>query len=206
MNNFPIIPVTKRATSLRRLIYGVGVNDATYLTEVKVDGKRVACPFYVKWKSMLQRSYSSLYQKKMPTYIGCKVCSEWLTFSIFRSWMASQRWEGMQLDKDLLVDGNKTYSPEKCLFISSKLNSLLNDCGSSRGKYKQGVHFKKSHKRYGAECSIEGKKVRLGYFKTEEEASFAYNKFKKEHVINIAMSQSDLKLRQALLTKAKKFN
>ena len=206
MNNFPIIPVTKSAKSSRRLIFGVGINDAEYLTQTKLNGKTVACPFYMRWKSMITRCYSSNYHKQFPTYKECTVCEEWLVFSVFKSWMKHQDWEENQLDKDLIVPGNKIYSPETCVFISAPLNYLLLDCGANRGKYKQGVHFNKPYKMFCASCCIDGSQITIGYFKTENEASSAYNKFKKEHVINIAMSQNNVILRQALLAKAETFS
>ena len=53
------------------LIFGVGVNDSDYVVYPTIDGKRVACPFYFTWKSMLQRCYDPKFQKKYPTYKGC---------------------------------------------------------------------------------------------------------------------------------------
>ena len=63
----------------RSLICGVGVNDANYATS----GKRM-CPFYRRWINMLERCYSEKFQEKNPTYRGCSVCEEWLTFSNFK--------------------------------------------------------------------------------------------------------------------------
>lgn len=33
--------------------------------------------------------------------------------------------EGWHLDKDILLKGNKVYSPETCAFVPAKINSLL---------------------------------------------------------------------------------
>ena len=74
---------------------------------------------------MLQRCYSESHLVRQPTYKGCSVCEEWLTFSNFKSWMEQQDWEGKQLDKDLLVYKNKIYSPETCVFVSSVINSFF---------------------------------------------------------------------------------
>ena len=105
-----------------KLVYGVGINDAEYVVVKReevgnVDGKRKRktvwrCPFYKTWSSMLRRCYSTKYQERCPTYMGCSVSEEWHTFSVFRNWMESQDWQDTQLDKDLLVEGNKVYSPE----------------------------------------------------------------------------------------------
>jgi hypothetical protein len=126
---------TKRSLSQRSLVHGVGVNDADYITNIKNNNKLIwRCPFYVKWKEMLKRCYCPKWQKKYPTYIGCSVCPEWRYFSKFYLWMQNQKWEGLQLDKDLLVKGNKVYSPNTCCFIPSTINSIF---GSGRKKNSQ---------------------------------------------------------------------
>ena len=109
----------------KRLVYGVGINDADYVVQKwetigYVNGKQKQkliwiCPYYSAWKSMLKRCYSSKYQDKRPTYKGCSVSDEWLTFSVFKVWMEKQDWEGKQLDKDLLFEGNKIYSADTCV-------------------------------------------------------------------------------------------
>ncbi len=109
-----------------------------------VNGKRKQkrvwrCPYYTKWMSMLKRCYSENSLTTNPTYKGCSVCDEWLTFSNFKSWMETQDWEGKALDKDLLVYQNKVYSPETCCFISSKLNTFLVKSDKIRGDYPLGV-------------------------------------------------------------------
>jgi hypothetical protein len=122
----------KQSLSGRSLIYGIGVNDANYNVKIKKNNKLIwACPFYVKWQSMLSRCYSSYLQKRKPNYIGCSVTPEWHYFSKFRLWMSTQKWEGMELDKDLLVKGNQVYGPDTCCFIPQAINSLF---GSGRKK------------------------------------------------------------------------
>ena len=133
------------------LIFGVGVNDANYITRIEkvVDGKKKTiwkCPFLVKWVSMLQRCYYKKYQEGQPTYRGCRVCDEWLTFSNFKKWMEQQEWEGRQLDKDFLVEGNKIYSPDTCMFIPQKLNNFIVTCGKIKGQYPIGVCYRKKAK------------------------------------------------------------
>lgn len=174
----------------RKLIYGVGINDADYVTEQKIDGKRTHCHFYLTWKSMIARCYSAKYQETRPTYIGCSVCEEWLTFSNFKEWMGNQDYTGKQLDKDILVSGNKTYSPELCLFVSSKINNLLFDHAAKRGNHPQGVCWRERKNKYVAEISINGKKKHLGHFDTVKSAEESYWDAKIQHIGEIAMQQT----------------
>ena len=91
-----------------KLVYGVGVNDAYYSVYKYENGKIVwQCPYYRTWKHMLSRAYSDKFKKKRPTYQDVTVCEEWYSFMCFRAWMVEQDWKGKQLDKDLLVQGNK---------------------------------------------------------------------------------------------------
>lgn len=117
---------SKQSWSQRSLVHGVGVNDSHYNTLIKKNNKIIwRCPFYSKWQGMLKRCYSPNYHKTRPTYIGCSVCPEWRYFSKFRLWMENQKWEGMELDKDLLVKDNQVYSPNTCCFIPQAINSLF---------------------------------------------------------------------------------
>ena len=80
-------------------VYGVGINDADYTIKPTIENNRSKCMYYEKWIKMLQRCYSKSYQEKHPSYKGCSVCEEWLTFSNFKAWMETQDWKGKSLDK-----------------------------------------------------------------------------------------------------------
>lgn len=179
------------------LVCGVGKNDADYEVQPRVNGKQTACPIYVKWKSMLERCYSDKVQRKHPTYKGCSVTEEWLTFSNFRSWMIRQDWEGNALDKDILLEGNKIYGPETCAFISSKLNSLLNEYVAGRGDQPLGIN--KHGKNYQARITKLGKRVQIGTFKTPEAAHDAYRAAKADVIELAANEQNDMRIRKALM-------
>jgi len=107
----------ERQMKAKKLVYGVGINDADYVTQKwetisYVNGKQKQnlvweCHYYRTWCGMLMRCYSAKHQERNPTYKGCSVSEEWLRFSNFKSWMERQDFEGMQLDKDLLFEGNK---------------------------------------------------------------------------------------------------
>ena len=112
--------------------------------------------------------------------------------------MRSQDWQGKQLDKDILTQGNKIYSPERCLFVTQYINGLLNDKGASRGKYPQGVCFNKVIGKFRARCRVNGKSKFIGYYLSSKEASEAYKEFKYQVIADVAVKQAE-PLRSALL-------
>lgn len=189
-----------------RLVYGMGINDADYpVFHINKDDNgctsRGFCPFYKRWSDMLRRCYSNKY----PSYVGCEVCDEWLVFSNFKSWMETQDWEGKDLDKDLLIEGNKVYSPDTCVFIHPSINNFLINNGASRGLYPIGVST--ANGRFKAECNnpLKGKKEYLGYYDTPEEAHQVYLEYKSKLAVQIANSDyvTDERVKQALLNRYK---
>lgn len=189
MTQFIEIPASKRSIAMRRPLFGSGINNASYSVTPVVGGKKVRCPYYTVWASMIQRCYSDKYQAKQPTYIGCLVVKEWLTFSNFREWMKGQQWFGMELDKDILVSGNRTYSPETCIFVSHAINGLLASHESERGDCPQGVYFDKQTEKYRAQCRINGTNKPLGRFSDANKAEVAYLEFKSALIIELASKE-----------------
>ena len=193
-----------------RLVYGVGINDADYVVErketIEVDGKikqRVVwvCPYYRTWKNMLKRCYSDKYQERQPTYKGCSVSEEWLTFSNFKRWMERQDFEGKQLDKDLLFEGNKVYSAETCTFVTRGVNLFTTDRGNNRGEWLIGVCWNKRDGVFMSQCSNPFTKKReyLGLFVNELEAHQAWLKRKLELAHLLAAEQTDERVAEALV-------
>ena len=183
-----------------RLVQGIGVNDADYITEKRVNKKTIwFCPFYQKWKDMLKRCYSENYQRKYSTYKGCTVCNEWLTFSNFKAWMETQDWQGNQLDKDILFEGNKLYSPETCVFVDSSVNSFLLDCAARRGEYPIGVHWDKRINKYVAQVRVNNKRKHLGCFNDPNDAYLTWLKAKQEALLILIEDVEDQRIVDALL-------
>lgn len=203
MPQFIELQANKRSMSTRKLIYGIGVNDADYITDLKIDGYRSKCPYYITWSHMLSRCYSNNYHKKQPTYKNCTVTKEWLIFSNFKGWMKLQKWKGNQLDKDIINPGNKIYSPANCCFINKKLNTLMCDNKANRGKHPIGVSWHKAANKFSVKCSVNGKPKGLGYFNNSKDAAEIYNKFKSNLVIMESNKQSDQRIKNGLLKHAK---
>ena len=202
----------------RKLVYGVGINDADYVVTKKetirhVNGKRKQrlvwiCPYYRVWHNMLERCYSPKFQEKYTTYKGCSVSKEWLRFSNFKRWMEKQDWEGLQLDKDLLFEGNKVYSKETCVFVTRSVNLFTTDSGASRGEWMIGVIWRKDKDKFEAQVNnpFTKKQEKLGLFVNELETHQVWLKRKLELAHLLAAEQTDSRVAKALISRYTNYN
>ena len=161
----------------KKKIFGIGIDDST------ASSNQTA---HYKWYRMLERCYSERYLAKKPTYRGCCVCDEWLTFSNFEKWFSDPDkgyCERYHLDKDILVKGNKIYSPNTCCFVPQEINSLFIKDNSKRGSLPIGVTngYKGS---FVAQVNFCGVIQYLGKYDTKEQAFNAYKK-EKEVIVKI---------------------
>ena len=205
MQEFIEIPCTKVSLSKRKLVYGIGINDATYQVSPTINNKKVRCKYYITWKSMLRRCYDQTYHDKQATYKDCIVCEDWKIFSNFKAWMITQDWQENSLDKDLLIYGNKLYSPETCVFVSQRLNTLLINNKEKRGNLLLGVTLHKNGK-YQAYCSDNLVSNYLGIYDTEQEAHDVYCLYKADLIKKIAEEQTDIRIKNALIERANRIN
>jgi len=182
----------------RKAIYGVAINDSKYQVIKRINGKVTTCPYYGKWQSMIERCYSELKLKKSPAYVGCTVCDEWLLFSNFKKWMVKQDWENKHIDKDILISGNKIYSPETCIFVSPRINGLFRGCKIGKVKYPTGVTPQKLSGKFRARCAYNEKVFNLGHFNTVEAAFEVYKSFKYMIIAMFAEYQTE-PLKSAML-------
>ena len=137
-------------------VFGVGIIGAKY----PVSGGGIHTKDYVLWKSILQRCYSDAFKNKCPTYEGCEVSDNFKSYEYFYEWCHKQIGfdvEGFELDKDLLVKGNKVYSENTCVFIPQEINKVLTKSDKIRGKHLIGVHYHKRDKSFVARvCKTKG--------------------------------------------------
>ena len=150
------------------------------------NGDGIHCAEYVYWKSMLNRCNSKLYKSRRPTYEVCTISENFKHYEYFYEWCNKQigfSVDDFQLDKDLLVKGNKIYSEETCLFLPKEVNTLLTRREALRGEYLIGVYWSNTNKAFVARVAKnKGKQEYLGSFKTELEAFNAYKKAKESFV------------------------
>ena len=163
-------------------VYGVGITGVKYPITINC----VHTKEYDLWYSMLRRCYSDTLKKRYPTYEDCEVSENFKSYEYFYEWCQKQigfSMDGFELDKDLLLKGNKFYSENTCIFIPSEINSLLTKSTASRGEHLIGVYFNKKSKAFVAMVSRnKGQPEYLGLFKTEIEAFNAYKEAKESFV------------------------
>lgn len=182
----------------KKLVCGVGNYDSSKTRIMLDDGSVARCPFYAKWNSMIRRCYSESYRKTHSSYVGYTVCTEWLTFSNFKEWMQFQDWQGKDLDKDLLLSGNMEYSPLTCCFIPRMVNCFITDSKASRGRLKIGVTSDRGKFKACCMNPFTGKNHNLGRFVSEEDAHLAWKKRKHQFALELAKTQSDVRVIFAL--------
>lgn len=133
---------------------------------------------YNKWSQMMHRCYDPVYLKDRPTYEGCEVCPEWHDFNEFAKWFYQNHKEGFELDKDILHQGNKVYSPDVCVCVPHYINMQVRDLKPKH--YMIGVS-----RRGNKYCAYFNGKY-LGSFYTEKAAHEAYLVYRAEQIEKIA--------------------
>lgn len=157
-------------------ICGFGINDSVISTSI--NGKKIKS--YALWKSVITRCF------KCKSYSDCSVCDEWKYFSNFKKWFDLNYIDGYELDKDLLVKGNKVYGPNTCCFIPKEINKLLvKQKKRTSNKLPFGVvrHSKNSFQVF---ISRNGKVEYLGVRNSQDDAFELYKNAKENHIKQVA--------------------
>lgn len=182
-------------------VCGIGyIGGTTYGTTTKIGKVKL----YPVWVTMLNRCYSKKRKTLQPAYTDCLCSEEWHNFQIFSEWCRCNlpRDEGIdyQLDKDILIKGNKIYSPATCCFVPARVNKLLEKSTSARGNLPLGVRSVGS--KYAAYASENRQQIHLGMFNTQEDAFEAYRKEKLRIIKSVVSEYKDVLLphvKEALL-------
>lgn len=132
------------------------------------------------YHNMYDRCYRESYLQKNPKYRGCTICDEWLNdHEAFYNWVAENYYiidgEQIDLDKDILVKGNKIYSPKTCIYAPHSINTFYENMIRKPTLLPSG--------RYQMQMQVGGKRVTIGTFDTEEEAKLEFIKHKEAALI-----------------------
>ena len=170
-------------------VYGVGIIGIKYPRSFNGKNTRE----YDLWKNMLRRSFSEKEKNRAPYYKEVTCCEEWFLFENFYEWVHSQdnfdKWingKRWAVDKDIIVKGNKLYSPELCCLVPQNVNCLLLKRNALRGDLPLGVT--RIGNEFEATCNnpFTGKTEHLGKFETPEEAFHAYKLCRENYIKQVA--------------------
>lgn len=163
-------------------VYGIGITGNKYPRSINCKVTKE----YDAWIHILQRSFDDKCKAKQPTYNDVTCCKEWLNYENFYEWLHNQpnfdKWyngKRWAIDKDILVKGNKIYSPETCCLIPQNVNCLFLKREAERGKYPIGVRY--TDDGFLATCRnpFLNRTVELGCYSTPEKAFQVYKKYKE---------------------------
>lgn len=155
--------------------FGVGKFKATN------NGKKTK--IYTSWHFMIQRCYTD--KPRYSNYKDCTVCDEWLNFQTYAIWAESNGLiNGFEVDKDLLVKGNRVYSPSTCVVVPHEVNVAILGANSNRGDLPIGVDFNKN--KYRARINKDGVLAEIGCFDDVDTAFMAYKHEKEMYIKEVA--------------------
>ena len=173
-----------------RSIFGVGYFGEGIKTKLNPD-------IYYSWYEMLKRCYKeddsnrgNLLYKHV-----CTVDEEWHNFQNYYHWYVENLREynvdeKPSIDKDLLIIGNKSYGPDKCVMLPMKLNNFIAHINTNKKSvYPPGVSYvsnKKNKYRAYSSNQITNKNDYLGSYSTPEEAFWAFIQHKNQMAISLA--------------------
>jgi hypothetical protein len=168
-------------------VFGVGVVGDSI---TKIEGKITTV--YNTWVGILERCYSEKLHNIRPSYKDCEISEEWKYLDNFKVWFEANHKDGWEVDKDLLIKGNKIYSEKTCRCIPKSLNNLIKENWKLNTKgLPLGVTERVgcTNNPYNASISVgESKRISIGNYPTPELAFEAY-KIEKERRIKFVATE-----------------
>lgn len=187
-------------TEGNRLLFGIGFLGEGFYKAIRFKKYVIE---YSTWYLMMKRCYCPKHHKIAPSYIGCSVSEEWHNFQNFASWYCRQKQygqKGWELDKDILTQGNKVYSPENCCLLPKSINSTVAISRSTNSGLPVGIGIQNS-KKNPYRVKLHG--AHVGMYPTVEQAYTVYKSLKEEAVKEIASKwkdKLDVNVFEALMT------
>ena len=153
-----------------------------------------------RWNGVINRCRPGGHvQRQRKTYEGCS--NGFSDFQQFAEWCQSQpgykdleeNGRLFHLDKDLLVPGNKVYSPDTCCFVPARVNCLLLFPSKTSSGLPRGASYHKRNQSFSASINEPGRgSINLGYFSCPMGAHRMWQS-KKIEMISIAAKALDPK-------------
>lgn len=160
-----------------------------------IEGKLVPEESYNTWLQILKRLYSTNKHdmRNGEGYRGVTLTEEWHNLQNFCAWSIKQvgyncksdNGRAWCIDKDILIEGNREYKPEACVYVPDDINTFFSVKDGGNHLYgAESINPKtpKSKIGYTARCGNPITKDReyLGFYETQEEAHEVYVKRKNE--------------------------
>lgn len=173
-------------------VYGVGMIGNKYPSVIN----KKQLKEYRAWCSMLCRCFNEKVKNRHKTYKDVTCCEDWLLYENFYEWLHSQdnfeQWLNNNMwaiDKDILVKGNKLYSPETCCLVPQNVNKLFEKRSLARGNLPIGV--RRNGNGFSAVCNnpLMCKNIYLGTYKTIEESFLIYKSYKENIIKQVAQKE-----------------
>lgn len=161
------------ANKWKRTLYGIGYLGCSDSCATKDNY------MYSKWANMIQRCYDEETHKLKPYYASCTAEAEWHNFSNYREWHKENAMgdSKVDLDKDILLQGNTVYSSDTCTLITHFANTIFEERGLDTN-----IVLNNTTGKYDVTMSVLGKKEVVGTFDTKEEAKQGYLKYKEGYI------------------------
>lgn len=138
------------------------------------------------WRHLISRTHGD----KPDRYEDATMDSEWYNLQNFLEWAVNQIGNSNKedngrywcIDKDILVEGNKRYSENTCIFVPNDINVFFAKQEIGNTGY-LGVNYikpatKGAKEGYIARCHNNGERQYLGYYDTPLQAYLAYREAK----------------------------
>lgn len=165
---------------------------------------------YKVWRQLLKRALGDDYKSKYPTYADCSVCEDWLKFSKFKEWFdknyrydLEEQGVRLELDKDLLSNGDKVYSPETCVFLPSCVNNFIAKNKNTNTSGYIGINFNKNTNKWIVRIAEfrKSKRKYCGLFENIEDAIEVYKKEYNIQKLKVCEYLKELKYNDSIVSK-----
>ncbi len=170
-------------------VFGVGyIGDSV----TKVNGK--ITPEYKLWCLMLNRCYGKTNRNNLSAYENCTVSENFKNFTYFKDWCNKQVGFNeplFQLDKDLLMRGNRIYSENTCCFIPQEINVAISVKKDKANSLPVGFSNYTTQGKFRVELSKRNVSVYLGVYDTIEEGMYVYKQAKEAYIKELANKWKD---------------
>lgn len=156
-----------------------------YLGKYPVD---VESKCYKSWSGMMKRVYNPISESTKVNYGDCSVDESWFYIGNYADWFDKQvLQENWQLDKDLLIPGNRVYSENACVFLPREVNTFLTNRANHRGEWPIGVTYHPRLNKWQATCSNNNRgNVYIGVYTSPDAAFQAYKSVKEKYARELA--------------------